>query len=143
MQHVEVQKLIPAPVQTVWNRYTDHVSWTEWSGMGNCRLEREGVPAPNGVGCIRAFSRFGITAVYEQVLLFEIPQRMVYKIVKGGGPIGDHEGEVLFEPSDGGTLITWRCKFNSKVPGMGGAIRAMIKRMFNGALEGLAKDLSG
>lgn len=143
MQHVEVRKLIQAPLENVWDRYTDHVSWTRWAGLGNCRLEREGVPAPNGVGAVRAFSRFGITAVHEEVILFEPPRRMVYRIVRGGGPIGDHEGEVLFEPRDGGTLVTWRCRFNSKIPGLGSLIRAGITRVFGAALAGLAKDLRG
>ena len=53
---------------------------------------------------------------------------MTYKIVRGGWPIADHLGEVLFEPRDGGTDVTWRCRFRSRVPGLGGLIRFGITR---------------
>jgi len=33
-------------------------------------------------------------------------------VVKGGIPIKDHMGEVLFEPHERGTLVTWRCQFD-------------------------------
>jgi hypothetical protein len=141
VQRVEVQQLIGAPIETTWSRYTDHVSWTDWAGMGTVRLERQGVPSPNGVGCVREISSFGVK-VYEEVLSFDAPRRMTYRIVRGGLPISDHLGEVLFEPRDGGTLVTWRCQFNSRVPGLGGLFRVFIARLFRSALRSLAGRLA-
>ena len=141
MQRVEVQQRIAAPVERVWDQYTDHVSWTDWAGLGRVRLEREGVPAPNGVGCVRAISSAGVS-VFEEVLTFDRPRRMTYRIVRGGLPIKDHLGEVLFEPGEGGTLITWRCQFESRIPGFGGVFRAVITRLFRNALRRLAQRLS-
>ena len=54
----------------------------------------------------------------------------------------DHLGEVLFESRDGGTDVTWRCRFRSRVPGLGGLIRLGIGRVFRGALRGLERDLA-
>src|SRR5262245_20155843 len=141
MQQVEVQQSFAAPPETVWARYTDHVSWTEWAGLGRVRLAHEGVPPPNGVGCVREISSAGVK-VYEEVLSFDPPRRMTYRIVRGGLPISDHLGEVLFEPRDGGTLVTWRCQFRSRVPGLGGIFRAFITRLFRNALRGLARQLA-
>jgi len=141
VQRVEVLQHIAAPPQTVWERYTDHVSWTDWAGLGRVRLERTGVPAPNGVGCVREISSFGVK-VYEEVLSFDPPRRMTYRIGRGGLPIRDHEGEVVFEPSGGGTLVTWRCRFNSRVPGLGGLFRAFVARLFRNALHNLAHQLA-
>ena len=140
MQRVEVQQLIAAPIETVWDRYTDHVSWTDWAGLGRVRLAREGVPAPNGVGCVREISSLGLK-FYEEVLSFDRPQRMTYRIVRGAVPIRDHQGEVVFEPHGAGTLVTWRCQFNSRIPGLGGAARAYITRLFRNALHALAHRL--
>lgn len=140
MQHVEVVKTIDAPVETVWDRYTDHVSWTKWAGLGRVRLAKEGVPAPNGVGCVRVFSNAGVE-VHEEVLTFEAPRRMTYRVVKGGLPLKDHLGEALFEPQGDSTRIVWRCRFNSKIPGLGGLFRFFITRVFRNALEGLARSL--
>jgi uncharacterized protein YndB with AHSA1/START domain len=140
MQHVEVERIIAAPIETVWARYTDHVSWTRWSGMGKVRLEREGVPPPNGVGCVRVIASAGV-AVYEEVLTFEPPRRMTYRVVRGGIPIRDHLGEVDFAPHAGGTRVTWRCRFDSRVPGLGPFFRWLVTTLFRRALAGLAADL--
>ncbi len=139
MQKVEVIQTIDAPVQAVWDRYTDHVSWSEWAGFGRVQLEREGTPSPNGVGCVRVFSNAGFKVVYEEVLSFEPPRRMTYRIVRGLVPIRGHLGEVLFEPTDGGTRITWRCQFESTIPGLGGLFRVLVARVFRNALAGLAR----
>ncbi len=142
VQKVEVQQRIEAPIQKVWDRYTDHVSWTAWAGLGKVTLDREGQPAPNGVGCVRRISTGGVQ-VCEEVLSFDPPRRMTYRVVKGGIPIRNHLGEVLFEPDGDATRITWRCQFDSKIPGLGGVFRAMITRLFRNALRGLAKQNLG
>jgi uncharacterized protein YndB with AHSA1/START domain len=139
MHHVEVRRLIDAPLAAVWERYTDHVSWTEWAGLGKVQLERTGQPPPNGVGCVRVISNAGFE-VHEEVLSFEPSRRMTYRIVRGGLPLRDHFGEVTFEPHDGGTLVVWRCRFDSKIPGLGGLFRILITRLFRNALEGLARQ---
>jgi uncharacterized protein YndB with AHSA1/START domain len=140
MQHVEVKRVFDAPIETVWNRYTDHVSWTEWAGLGKVALDREGNPPPNGVGCVRVIASGGVK-VYEEVVGFEPPRRMTYRIVRGGLPLKDHLGEVTFEPDGDRTLVTWRCRFDSRIPGLGGVFRFFITRLFRNGLEGLAKDL--
>jgi uncharacterized protein YndB with AHSA1/START domain len=138
MQQVEVRQVIAAPVEAVWNRYTDHRSWTEWAGIGTVTLAREGTPAPNGVGCVRVISNAGLS-IAEEVLSFDAPTRMTYRIVRGALPISDHLGEVVFAPHPDGTLITWRCRFNSRIPGLGGLFRLGIARLFRNALRGLER----
>jgi uncharacterized protein YndB with AHSA1/START domain len=136
MQHVRVEHVIRAPVEQVWDRYTDHRSWTDWAGLGTVTIDREGVPPPNGVGCVRAISNLGVR-VLEEVLSFERPHRMTYRVVRGGLPIKDHLGEVVLTPHQQGTLVTWQCRFNSKIPGLGGVFRIFIARLFRNALRGL------
>ncbi len=139
MEHVEVRQVIEAPVEAVWSRYTDHVSWTQWAGLGTVRLDRQGTPTPNGVGSVREISTAGFK-VYEEVISFEPPRRVTYKVVRGLLPFKNHLGEVLFEPHARGTLVTWRCQFESRLPGMGGAIRIFITRLFRKALVGLSRQ---
>jgi uncharacterized protein YndB with AHSA1/START domain len=138
LQHVEVKRVIEAPLQAVWDRYTDHLSWNDWAGLGKVVLDRQGTPAPNGTGCVRAIGPRGFQA-FEEVLAFEPPQRMTYRLVKGGLPIKNHLGEVLFSAHDKGTLITWRCQFDSRIPGLGPVFRAFITWLFGAALRGLVR----
>jgi uncharacterized protein YndB with AHSA1/START domain len=137
MQQILVRRRIAGAPQAVFDAYTDHASWSEWAGVGAARLLREGVAARDGVGCVRVLGS-GLAAVHEEVLSYEPPKRMTYRIVKGMALIRDHFGEVDFEPCEGGTLVTWRCRFESRVPGLGGLIRLAVQRVFTRALDGLA-----
>ncbi len=139
MQTVEVEKRFDAPRQKVWDVYTDHVSWTEWAGTGKVRLEREGSPDRDGVGCVRVISN-GPVAAYEEVLSFDPPKRMTYQVVKGV-PMKNHLGEVVFEDDGDGTLVRWRCRFDSGIPGLGFLLRAVAARTFRTALDGLERRL--
>ena len=60
VQHVLVEHYYRAPIDRVWARYTDHVSWTDWAGLGSVRLAKQGAPTPNGVGCVREISSAGV-----------------------------------------------------------------------------------
>ena len=137
MQHIEVTRRIAGKPQDVFDTYTDHVGWAEWGGIGRARIEREGDPAPNGTGCIRVLGP-GPLAAREEILSFEPPKRMTYRILGGGLPIRDHFGEVDFEPDGDGTRILWRCRFESKLPGAGALFRVLVARLFRNVLEGLA-----
>jgi uncharacterized protein YndB with AHSA1/START domain len=140
VQQVEVQHQFRVPLERVWARYTDHATWGAWAGLGPVRLVQLGTPPPNGVGCVREFAAGG-TRTQEQVLTYEPPHRFTYTVIRGPVPMTDHLGEVVFEPRDGGTLVTWRCRFRSRLPGLGGLLRLMITRLFRNALRGLERDL--
>ena len=137
MLEVSVKKDIPARRQAVWDVYTDHMSWNGWAGIGKVRLEREGRPVPNGVGCVRVISAGGMS-VHEEVLSFDAPVRMTYRVIRGGLPIKNHHGEVVFDDGpSGGTTITWRCRFESRIPGLGFLWTLIIRRVFRDTLQGL------
>ena len=138
MQHVEVRRHIDAPPGAVWDAYTDHVGWSGWAGVGRVRLAREGDPHPNGVGCIRVLGP-GPLAAREEVLGFEPPERMTYRVVSGGLPMRDHLGEVRFEAEDAGTRVVWRCRFEPRIPGTGLLLQRLVTWIFRRALEGLAR----
>jgi uncharacterized protein YndB with AHSA1/START domain len=138
MQKVEVVRSFPAPPQAVWDAYTDHARWSEWAGFPKSWLEVPGQPDRNGTGAVRGFGAGGVK-VLEEVLDFEPPKRMTYRLIKGPMPIANHLGEVRFEPEQGGTRVVWGCQFDSKIPGLGGLLRLFITRTFRTALEGLAR----
>jgi uncharacterized protein YndB with AHSA1/START domain len=129
MATVEVERILDAPPETVFERYTDHAGWSSWAGIGTVRLARSGAPTPNGVGAVREFDK--ARGLQEQVLEFEPPRRMVYTVVRGGFPITGHRGEVTFEPHPRGTRLVWRASFGSKIPFTARPMAAFITRMFD------------
>ncbi len=138
MQHIEITRRFAGTPQAVWDEYTNHVGWADWGGMGSARLEREGDPVPNGVGCVRVLGPAPFAA-YEEILSFEPPKRMTYTLLKGGIPIRNHFGEVCFEPDGDGTRILWTCRFESKIPGLGRLLEMATRRVFSRVLDGLAR----
>ena len=139
MQEVVVRKRIPAARQAVWDIYTDHVSWSRWAGIGGVRLTREGKPVRDGVGCVRRITSGGVS-VDEEVIGFEPPQLLTYRVIRGGLPIMNHLGEVRFADSGNETTIEWRCRFDSRVPGAGIVFKAIITQVFRRVLAGLARQ---
>jgi uncharacterized protein YndB with AHSA1/START domain len=137
VQEVEVIRRFAEPPERVFAVYTDHAGWSAWAGVGSSRLARPGRPDPNGSGALRVLGP-GPFAASEEILDFEPPKRMSYRVVRGPLPLRDHHGEVHFEPDAGGTRVVWRCRFESGVPGMGWLLRAIVTRVFRRALEGLA-----
>jgi len=137
MPSIEVERHFAAPVEEVWKVYTDHAGWSAWAGIAKSWLEVEGKPDRNGSGAVRAFGS-GALGVFEEILEFDPPKRMTYRLVKGGQPIKNHHGEVAFESEGDGTRITWRCRFDSKIPGLGWLLGVFVTRFFRTALEGLA-----
>lgn len=137
MHHVEAEQIIEAPPEAVWGKYTDHVGWGDWAGMGKVSLEREGSPTRNGVGAIRVFNA-GMK-VREEVMSFEVPSRMTYRLVSGAFPLTNHLGTVVFEPHPKGTRVVWRCQFESRLPFVGGLIEKSLQRLFAKTLSRFAR----
>ena len=133
MHRVEVERIIDAPCEKVFAAYTDHAGWSTWAGAGKVSLAKEGQPDRNGVGAVRAFE--SAMGLQEEIIEFEPPRRMVYRVVRGGFPIKSHRGEVRFEPHPRGTRLVWSVEFGSKVPFSEGAIALMLRMVFRKFLD--------
>ncbi|MDP6978942.1 MAG: SRPBCC family protein [Myxococcota bacterium] len=130
---VAVEHDYDAPPEAVWRVITDHARWSEWSGLRNSHLVREGHPDPNGVGCIRGF----VAGTREEVLSFDPPKCTTYTLTRSVMPMKNHIGEIRLEPRGEGTRVLWRCWFDPSIPGLGGLLRGVITKMFRNALSGL------
>jgi uncharacterized protein YndB with AHSA1/START domain len=141
MERVEVERVIPQPIERVFDRYTDHAGWSDWAGVGKVRLVQEGAPDRNGVGAVRAFA--STPGLREEVVLFERPSRMEYRVTAGPVPMKDHLGEVMFaREGENATRLTWRVSFRSKIPGIGWLIARGLGVLFRRMLSGLERDLA-
>eukprot|EP01090_Pellita_catalonica_P015549 TRINITY_DN4238_c0_g2_i1.p1 TRINITY_DN4238_c0_g2~~TRINITY_DN4238_c0_g2_i1.p1 ORF type:complete len:177 (-),score=34.24 TRINITY_DN4238_c0_g2_i1:319-825(-) len=136
---VEIKKEIRANRKDVFDYYTNYLRWPEWTAVGRASLEKEGTDGEKfGKGCVRVFVSAGVVTVYEKVLTFERPSRMTYTVIKGGPPMKNHLGEVLFKSAgDSSTTITWRCRFNAMC-GTFYITRAIVNHFFKSSLDSLA-----
>ena len=132
---LEARATSRASRDAVWRLVADITTWQDWGGWSSTTREREGTPAPDGVGAVRRLRRFPTTSV-EEVTAFEPPARLEYKLLKGL-PLRNYVGTVtLADAPDGGTEITWRSEFDTTwVPG----IKSGLERFLPATVEQLAR----
>jgi len=129
---------IGAPPEVVFDVLTDHRRYAEMTALRRSVLEREGEPAPNGVGSIRLLTAVG-PPLREETIVFERPTRFSYKILSGL-PVRDHVGTAALEPSGEGTKVTYAVHTTPTLPVIGGAVVAGVKLAIGQLLDGVTAE---
>lgn len=135
--HVATSTVAAAPIETVWALLADVTTWSQWGRWDETTRERDGVPAPDGVGALRRFRR-GRRIHTEEVVAFEVPHRLAYE-VRQGLPVRDYHAEVTLEEVGGGTRISWTSDFDGTNPVAGLAVQQVLKRFFPATARALAR----
>ncbi len=118
-----------APPDVVFAVLADGAGWAGWApGVSRSSYEREGVPAPHGVGAIRRFGPARGPVSREQVVAYEPSSFFAYEARSGPLPWRDYRSEVRLAPGPGGagTTIDWSGAFVSRLPGLGWFIHRMV-----------------
>jgi uncharacterized protein YndB with AHSA1/START domain len=129
---------VAAPPEIVFDVLTDHRRYPEITSLRKAELEREGEPAPNGVGAIRVLTVAG-PPMREEVIAYERPHRFSYKVLSGL-PVRDHVGTVEMQPADGGTKVTYAVKTTPTIPLAGPVFMEVLKKAIRDLLGGIAKE---
>jgi uncharacterized protein YndB with AHSA1/START domain len=132
------KRQIAAPPETVFEVLTDHRGYSKIAPLRKSELEREGEPAPNGVGAIRLLTAVG-PPLREEVVAYEPAVRFSYKLLSGL-PVRDHVGTVELTPSEGGTQVVYAVRSTPTLPLVGGAVFAATKLAVGRLLGGIAKE---
>ena len=136
MRSFELQAEIAAPAERVFALVSDHAGWQQWAGVQEVVLRQRGDPPPNGLGAIRVMRRGGL-AIEEEVVAFEPPSRIGYR-VHAGIPVRDCDVEIRLTPGGRGTRVSWSVRFRPRVPGTGWLLERLIRPRLEDALAGLA-----
>ncbi|MCP9274707.1 SRPBCC family protein [Mycolicibacterium arenosum] len=134
----QLRRTSTAPPATLFRMETDGPSWAKWGKplILQASWDREGVPAPAGVGAIRKVGMWPVL-MREETLVYEPDRKHVYTFA-GSGPAKDYRAEVLFTPNaSGGTELIWSGSFTEGLRGTGPAVRAALR----GALVLLSRQL--
>jgi uncharacterized protein YndB with AHSA1/START domain len=129
---------VAAPPETVFEVFVDHRGYSKITPLRKSVLEREGVPAPNGVGAIRVLSSVG-PPLREEVLTYEAPNRFSYKLLSGA-PLEDHVGTVELTPQGSGTKVVYAIRTMPTVPVVGGVVVAVAKLGVKQLLNGISAE---
>jgi hypothetical protein len=130
---------VAAPPEVVFDVLTDHRRYTEITPLRRAELEREGEPAPNGLGAIRVLSALPGPPMREEVIGYERPSRFSYKILSGL-PVRDHVGTVELGAKGGGTELVYAVKTTPTIPLSGPVFMAILKKAIRDLIGGVAKE---
>jgi uncharacterized protein YndB with AHSA1/START domain len=129
---------VAASPEIVFDLLTDHRGYSKLTPLRKTELEREGQPAPNGVGAIRVLEAIG-PALREEVIAYEAPSRFSYTLLSGL-PVRDHVGTVELAPQGAGTKITYAVRTIPTIPLAGFAVVAGIKQGIKQLINGIAAE---
>ena len=130
---------VAAPPETVFDVLTDHRRYTEITPLRKAELEREGEPAPNGLGAIRVLGAVPGPPMREEVIAYERPYRFAYTILSGL-PVRDHVGTVELQPAGEGTEVTYAVKTTPTPSLVGPVFMPILKKAIRDLISGVAKE---
>jgi uncharacterized protein YndB with AHSA1/START domain len=129
---------VNASPETVFEVLTDHRGYADITPVRKVELEREGEPAPNGVGAIRVLRAVG-PPLREEVIAYNSPSRFSYKMLSGI-PVRNHIGTVELTPQGDGTKVTYAVRTTPTLPLGGFAVVGAVKLAIKQLLNGVAKE---
>jgi uncharacterized protein YndB with AHSA1/START domain len=138
MARFTLTREIAAPPETVFAVLTDHRKYSELTPLRKSELEREGEPAPNGLGAIRKLSAIG-PPLREEVIAYEPDGRFSYKLLSGL-PVRDHVGTVELTAGGSGTKMVYAVRTQPTVPVVGAVVVAVVKQAVKGLIDGVARE---
>ena len=133
------ERQVAAPPEIVFDVLTDHRRYTEITPLRRAELEREGDPAPNGLGAIRVLAALPGPPMREEVIGYEPPHRFSYTVLSGL-PFRNHIGTVELSPSEGGTTVVYAIRTTPTLPVGGFAAIAVLKQAIKQLLGGIVKE---
>lgn len=132
------EREVAAPPEVVFDVLVDHRRYAEITPMRKSVLEREGDPAPNGVGAIRVLSAVG-PPLREEVLAYQPSTRFSYTLISGA-PVRDHVGTVELMPAGAGTKVVYAVRTTPTIPVVGPVVVAVVKQGIKQLLSGIATE---
>ena len=114
--HVTSQTTVAAPIETVWDKLSDHVGMSQWGPGISVTMDKLGTDDPNGVGAVRRIASPGPSPdIVEEVVTFEAPNLFGYKALSGT-PFPGYSGEVRLTPAGSGTHINYTVSTTASFP---------------------------
>jgi uncharacterized protein YndB with AHSA1/START domain len=133
-----LRRSIAAPTELVFDVLTDHRGYARLTPLRSSTLEREGDPAPNGVGAIRVLALAG-PPIREEVTEYRAPSRFAYKMLSGA-PIKSHTGTVDLSPAGSSTELVWTVDSTPSLPIPGAAWAVMVRPVITTLLRGVKRE---
>ena len=131
----DIEAVSTAPIELVFEVIADAPGWSRWNkSIGRASWEVEGDPTPWGIGAVRALGAKSGPLSKERIVEFDAPTHQAYEIVSGPMPVKGYRADVrLRSTPEGGTHISWKGSWTTRVPGVSGFLTKMVRGFATGA----------
>jgi uncharacterized protein YndB with AHSA1/START domain len=136
---VHIEHDFAKPPERIFAHLAEHENLAEVFGAKITRLRDGDGGERNGVGSVRQLQIGPMPPFEETVTEFVAPQRIVYRITKGG-PLRGHVGIMTFAPTPGGTRFVYDIRIASPIPGLAPLARASLTRSIERSLAAVERD---
>lgn len=141
MVTITVEKIVDAPVETVWKSWDDYANIHKFHpGLRNSYLLDENTET--GLGATRQCDfTDGKTYLKERIAEYRPNERMVVDITGTNAPIKDARATFEFVPLSGTrTKVVMTMRFTPKMGLLGKLLTPIMKRQFSKGLNGLLES---
>ena len=143
MTEFTLTRTTTAPIEKVFDALTNHRGIADYVwAVRRSTLDREGTPAPNGVGAVRRIEALG-PAIVEEIIEYQRPTAYAYKMLSGA-PVRDHVGTVSLREAGTGTEVSWHLRSTPKIAGFDWLLSPVLKRvigeLLNGTVDAAERD---
>lgn len=135
MTTVHVTRTINAPIDVVFDAYTNHEeAFGRVPGILSAKVVKPGNTEFNGLGAVREING-GVAWFREEITAFDRPHRMDYQILKSIPPFRHDLGRVEFIDTPEGTVVNWTSVFEFRLPFVGAALGRVAAASFSWVLK--------
>ncbi|MEE6138131.1 SRPBCC family protein [Mycobacterium sp. 050128] len=123
-----VSRTTRASAATLFRLETDGAHWSDWAKplIAQSSWERQGDPAPAGIGAVRKVGMWPML-MREETIGYEQDRRHVYLHIGPPLPARNYRAEMLLTPNPaGGTEIRWTGSFTESLCGTGYIMRTFL-----------------
>jgi uncharacterized protein YndB with AHSA1/START domain len=135
----DVRVSCKAPQEKVFALIADAPGWSKWAGpsVRYSAWEREGDPAPGGVGAIRRLGSKQLST-REEITEYDPPHYLAYTILTRT-PLRDYRAIVSVDKEGEGCRITWAASAEGRFPGAAPVMMFILGRTIRGFATRLAR----
>jgi hypothetical protein len=138
---VEVEELLRAPIDAVFEQLVDHENYASFDGVSRSTLTRVGERERNGLGAQRRV-RLGAAVLWEDIVGFERPTLLEYRIVRMRPPIVRHVlGRVSLSKTSEGTRVIWTSEFEARIPLLRRVLEPLFAAKFDAGFRAMLHEM--
>src|SRR5690242_17148313 len=137
---IHVRERIAASPEVIFAILSNHEGYARFPGFISSKLVRRGAEHENGVGARRVMWFNGVRVV-EDIVQFEPPKKLGYRVVHCSIPMRHELGVVEITPGPYGSVVSWSTAFDVDVPVIGKLIARVTEPGLTDAIRKILRHV--